>query len=108
MANTAKFGEVSFSVGDTVRVFYRIIETEKTSGVKKREEKEEVRERLQPFEGIVLSISPAKTFTIRKIGADNVGVERIFRIGSPWINKVEVKKKGVARRAKLYYLKNRE
>lgn len=106
MANTAKIGETSFKVGDTVAVYYRIIETEKTSGVKKHEEKEETRERLQPFEGLVLSINGHQSFTVRKIATDRIGVERIFPLASPWINKIVVKKKGQVKRAKLYYLRN--
>ena len=58
-----------FSPGDTVRVSYKIIEGEKT--------------RIQPYEGIVIAMNGkgiSKTFTVRKIGADNIGVERIFPI----------------------------
>ncbi len=106
MANQVKFGETSFAVGDIVKVYYKIIEKEKVSGIKKREEKEEVRERFQPFEGTVISINSNKNFTVRRIGVDGVGVERIFVINSPWINKITVTKKGDIRRAKLYYLRN--
>ncbi len=106
MPNTAKLGETSFAVGDTVKVYYKIIEKEKVSGVKKREEKEEVRERFQPFEGTVISINSNQNFTVRRIGVDGVGVERIFVLNSPWINKITVTKKGDVRRAKLYYLRN--
>lgn len=111
MANQAKFGETTFNVGDMVRVHYRIIETEKVSGVKKREEKEEVRERIQPFEGVVLAIrgeGEKKSFTVRKVAVGGIGVERIFPLNSPWITKITVKKKGKVRRAKLYYLRKRK
>ncbi|MCL4397553.1 50S ribosomal protein L19 [Patescibacteria group bacterium] len=85
--------DIAFRVGDTIRVSQKIVEGEKT--------------RLQVFEGIVLAINKtAKTFTVRKI-SDGVGVERIWSVDSPWIEKIEVKKKaGTMRRAKLYYLRN--
>ncbi|MBI4999510.1 50S ribosomal protein L19 [Candidatus Gottesmanbacteria bacterium] len=118
MANRAKIGETSFAVGDTVRVYYKIIEKEKVTGIKKREEKEETRERVQPFEGTILAIrgegenkqsfSSNKTFTVRRIGSGGIGVERIFPMISPWITKVTVKKHGKVRRAKLYYLRKKE
>ena len=108
MANRAKFGETTFAVGDTVRVYYKIIEKEKVTGVKKREEKEEIRERVQPFWGVVIAIrgeGENKTFTVRKIAAGGIGVERVFPLASPWITKITVKKRGKVRRAKLYYLR---
>ena len=86
----------SFQVGDTVRVFYKIREGEKT--------------RIQPFEGIVIGIKGSdvsKTFTVRKIGADSIPVERIFPIYSPNISKLKVMKPGKVRRAKLYYLRDK-
>ncbi len=108
MANQATINETTFSVGDTVSVNYKIIEKEKVTGVKKREEKEEVRERIQPFEGIVLAIrgeGENRSFTVRKVVAGGIGIERIFPIASPWISKVIIKKHGKARRAKLYFLR---
>lgn len=87
---------LEFGVGDTVRVYYRIIEGENT--------------RIQPYEGIVISkkgSGNSKTFTVRRIGADSVGVERIFPLFSPNIENVEVVKKGKVRRAKLYYLRGK-
>ncbi len=101
---------VDFHVGDTVRVHYRLIEKEKTAGKTKREVKVETRERLQVFEGIVLAISGRVEnimFTVRRISTDAVAVERIFPLNSPWIRKLEVKKRGEVRRAKLYYLRGR-
>jgi large subunit ribosomal protein L19 len=83
-----------FRAGDTVRVSYKIIEGDKT--------------RIQPFDGIVIGTKGkgiSKTFTMRKIGADGIGVERIFSLYSPNITKLEVLKKGDVRRAKLYYLR---
>ena len=89
-------GLPDFQVGDTVRVSYKIIEGDKT--------------RTQPFQGIVISKKGSdisKTFTVRKIGADSIGVERIFPLHSPNIDKVEIVKRGKVRRAKLYYLRDR-
>mgnify|MGYP000844279747 FL=1 len=85
-----------FGVGDTIRVSYKIIEGDKV--------------RTQPYQGIVIAkkgSGASKTFTVRKIGADGVGVERIFPFLSPNIEKVKVMKKGKVRRAKLYYLRDR-
>lgn len=85
-----------FQVGDTVVVHYKIIEGKKT--------------RIQPYEGIVISKrgeGMSKTFMVRKIGADGIGVERIFPLYSPNIEKIVVKKHGKVRRAKLYYLRGK-
>ncbi len=84
----------NFNPGDHVKVHVRVIEGEK--------------ERIQPFEGDVISIRGAglnKTFTVRKISS-GVGVERIFRLNSPKIAKIDLLKQGDVRRAKLYYLRN--
>ena len=83
----------NFKVGDTVRVHYRI--------------KEGDRERVQPFEGVVIRIRGSgadKTFTVRK-ESYGVGIERIFPYYSPNIEKIEVVKIGKVRRAKLYFLR---
>lgn len=101
----------NFNVGDTVRVHQKIIEKEKVKGVGKREEKEEQKERIQVFEGVVLSIRGSgenKSFTVRKIAAGRIGVERIWPVNSPSIVKITVKKKGNFKRAKLYYLRGRD
>lgn len=85
-----------FRVGDTVKVDYKIIEGDKT--------------RIQPYQGIVIArkgIGVSKTFTVRKISVDGVGVERIFPVCSPNIEKLKVLKRGSVRRAKLYYLRDR-
>jgi large subunit ribosomal protein L19 len=111
MAMYAEHNGVAFSVGDTVKVNYKIIEKEKKAGAVKRQVKEVVRERIQPFEGIVIAIKggkETKSFTVRKIASYKVGVERIFPLASPWIKSIEVVKKGRPRRAKLNYLKNRK
>ena len=84
----------SFKAGDTITVTYRIIEGNK--------------ERLQSFRGVVIQIKGSgKTtmFTIRKI-SNGVGVERIFPLYSPHIDKIEVNKVGVVRRARIYYLRD--
>jgi large subunit ribosomal protein L19 len=102
--------EMPVHVGDTVRIHYKLIEKEKVSGKTKREVHEETHERIQIFEGIVIAIKGAAEntmFTVRKIGAAAIGIERIFPLVSPWIKKIEVKKHGEVRRAKLYYLRGR-
>lgn len=95
--NTENINQTTeFKSGDTVRVYYKITEGNKT--------------RIQPYDGIVISMKGegnSKTFTVRKIGADNVGVERIFPLYSPNIENIEVLKKGKVRRAKLYYLREK-
>ena len=116
MANTAtwtrtegeKTQKTDFHVGDTVRVHYKLIEKEKVAGKTKREVKEETHERTQVFEGIVIAIKGSGQncmVTVRRIGTGAVGIERIFPLVSPWIAKLEVKKRGNVRRAKLYYLR---
>ena len=97
-------------VGDTVRVHYKLIEKEKVSGKTKREVKEETRERIQVFEGIVIAIKGSGAnvmFMVRKIGAAAVGIERIFPVDAPFIANIELKKAGKVRRAKLHYLRGR-
>ena len=82
-----------FHPGDTVSVFVKVVEGNK--------------ERTQEFKGIVMGIKGGginKTFRVRKI-SNGVGVERIFPINSPKIDRVEVVKEGSVRRAKLYYLR---
>ncbi|MBI3954823.1 50S ribosomal protein L19 [Candidatus Gottesmanbacteria bacterium] len=97
-------------VGDTLKVFYKLIEKEKIAGKTKREVKEETRERIQIFEGILLSIRgvpPHKSILVRKIASNAIGVERIFPLSSPWIKDINVVRSAVVRRAKLYYLRNK-
>ncbi|MCF6285780.1 MAG: 50S ribosomal protein L19 [Candidatus Hydrogenedentes bacterium] len=85
-----------FNAGDTVRVHFRIVEGEK--------------ERIQVFEGVVIARKKAEssnaTFTVRRV-AFNEGVERVFPLHSPRVEKVEVIREGQVRRAKLYYLRDR-
>jgi len=102
--------EVSLHIGDTVRVHYRLIEKEKVAGKTKREVKEESRERIQVFEGMLIAIKGSgenTMITVRKIGTAAIGIERIFPLVSPWIRKITVKKHQKARRAKLYYLRGK-
>ena len=84
-----------FRPGDTVRVFVRITEDEKT--------------RIQPYEGVVIarkSGGSRETFTVRRISYGE-GVERCFLLHSPFIEKILVVKRGNVRRAKLYYLRKK-
>ena len=111
MANIVNIQDIPIHTGDTVQVNYKLIEKEMVAGKAKREKKEETRERIQAFEGIVIKIrgdGDGKSFTVRKIGASNIGVERVFPVISPWIKSIKVKKSERVRRAKLYYLRNKK
>jgi len=84
----------SFKAGDTVRVHVKVVEGS--------------RERIQVFEGVVIRRSGSgvrETFTVRRVSY-NVGVERTFPVHSPRIEKIQVMRRGIVRRAKLYYLRN--
>ncbi|EGS33009.1 MULTISPECIES: 50S ribosomal protein L19 [unclassified Veillonella] len=83
-----------FRAGDTVKVHVKVVEGS--------------RERIQVFEGLVINRqggSVRETFTVRRI-ASGVGVERVFPLHSPRLAKIEVTRRGIVRRAKLYYLRN--
>ncbi|EMY80467.1 50S ribosomal protein L19 [Psychroflexus gondwanensis] len=83
-----------FSAGDTITVYYEIKEGQKT--------------RTQFYKGVVIQIKgsgASKTFTIRKMSG-TVGVEKIFPINMPAIQKIEINKKGSVRRARIYYFRN--
>ena len=85
----------AFTVGDTVTVHVRIIEGDK--------------ERIQAYQGVLIARNGSginETITVRRIVA-NEGVERVFPVHSPRIAKIEVNRRGDARRAKLYYLRDR-
>lgn len=87
MANQLKLGETQVSVGDQIRVHFG---------------------QGNPFEGILIGIKGShenKMFTVRRLGVGGVGIERVFPLASPLLTKIELKKKGRARRAKLYYLR---
>ncbi len=84
-----------FRAGDTVRVAVRI--------------KEGNKERVQNYEGVCIALrgeGTGKTFMVRKIGANNIGVERIFPLYSDSIESIELIRRGRVRRAKLFYLRN--
>lgn len=84
----------TFKAGDTITVTIRIREGNK--------------ERLQNFRGVVIQrrgVGATETFTIRKM-SDNIGVERVFPVLSPTIQKIEVNKRGVVRRARIFYLRD--
>jgi large subunit ribosomal protein L19 len=83
-----------FGVGDTVRVSVRVVEGN--------------RERIQVFEGVVMRRRGGginANFTVRRIASHGIGVERTFLLNSPRIDKIEVVRRGVVRRAQLYYLR---
>ena len=83
-----------FRPGDTVRVHVKVVEGS--------------RERIQVFEGVVITRQSGgvrETFTVRRVSY-GVGVERTFPVHSPRLDKIEVVRKGIVRRAKLYYLRN--
>lgn len=85
----------NFHIGDTVKVYFKIVEGNN--------------ERVQPFEGVVIAKNNSgirRTFVVRKISY-GVGVERIFPLHSPRVEKVEVLRRGRVRRAKLYYLRKK-
>ncbi len=85
-----------FEIGDTVRVHVRVVEGDK--------------ERVQPFEGVVIGRRGSnikETFMLRKV-SHGIGVERIFPVHSPVIEKLEVIRQGDVRRAKLYYLRDKK
>ncbi len=87
-----------FRAGDTVRVHYKIQEG---TGDKKKF-------RIQPYEGVVIRRRKGDvdaSFTVRKIGANGIGVERVFPLWSPMIEKIDVLASGIVRRSRLYYLR---
>lgn len=85
-----------FRVGDTVKVFVKVVEGDK--------------ERIQPFEGVVIArrgTGVRGTFMVRKVSF-GVGVERIFPLHSPSLDRIEVVRQGAVRRAKLFYLREKK
>jgi large subunit ribosomal protein L19 len=96
MSQYLEYNNQTISVGDTVRVHQEI--------------KEGNKKRIQIFEGIVIAVKNSETgksFTVRKIGANAIGVEKIFPVLLPSIKKIEIKRKGDVRRSKLYYLREK-
>lgn len=94
LAQPANAALPQFSTGDTIRVLVRVVEGD--------------RERLQPFEGVVIRMKngPAGNFTVRRI-ASGVGVERTFPFNSPRVEQVDITRRGRTRRSRLYYLRGR-
>lgn len=85
-----------FNVGDTVKVYVKVVEGDK--------------ERIQPFQGLVIARKGGgtrETFMVRKVSF-GIGVERIFPVCSPNVDRVEVIKRGDVRRAKLYYIRDKK
>lgn len=88
-------GFPEFGAGDTVKVHLKVVEGD--------------RERIQVFQGVVIRLHGGQNdaaFTVRRIASHNVGVERIFLLHSPRIDKIEVVRRSKVRRAQLYYLRN--
>lgn len=96
MANSLVFKDQMVRIGDIIRVHWLTKEAEK--------------EKTLVFEGRLIGLkgrSPNKTIMVRRMAANNVGVERIFPLSSPLLAKIEVKKSMPAKRAKLYYLRTK-
>ena len=98
MTLVLKHKDVDFGVGDRVRVIQKI--------------KEGSKDRTSYFEGLVIAIKNigrGRTFTVRRIGSQKIGIEKIFPVESPFVERVEVIKKGVegVRHSKLYYLREK-
>ena len=97
--NTAARKSLEFSTGDTVRVWVKVLE-----------DAAKQKYRLQAFEGLVLArkhgAEAGATFTVRKV-ASGVGVERVFPLYSPMIDKIELVKRSMVRRSKLYYVREK-
>ncbi|KKQ75932.1 MAG: 50S ribosomal protein L19 [Candidatus Woesebacteria bacterium GW2011_GWB1_38_5b] len=98
MAIITTHNNIVFGVGDTVRVHQKIQEGEKS--------------RVAVFEGMVIGIkgeAENKSFTVRRVGAQKIGIEQIFPLSSPRLEKIEVKRSGVrgVRQAKLYFIRDK-
>lgn len=95
MANRITHQDTTFHVGDTIRVHHEIKEGDKS--------------RIQLFDGIVIAIKASgdPTFIVRKIASNQIAVEKIFPLHAPVVKKIEIKRKGFVRRAKLYFLRDR-
>jgi large subunit ribosomal protein L19 len=115
-ATALKKGLPRIQPGDTVRVHVRVRETQyrddpksKTAKASKGKDKEQERERVQVFEGVVIALKGSgvrATVTVRKVSFGQ-GVERIFPLHAPTLDKIDVVKHAHVRRAKLYYLRER-
>lgn len=94
MANAITVKGTPLSIGDTVKLTYKFSEGEKSKE--------------QLFEGLLIKVKGTgdnKMFTVRKVGKDKIGIERIFSVLSPYIVKIEVVKKSNVRRSKLYFVR---
>lgn len=100
-----------FRSGDTIKVNYKIEEKQDKAG--KKTAFVDKKFRIQAFQGVVLKRHKASlggagaTFTVRKIAAGGVGVERTFPLWSPYIDSIELISRGMVRRSRLYYLRDR-
>ncbi len=86
--------DTAANIGDTIKIYYKFNEGEKT--------KEQI------FQGILIRIKGEKSnkmFTVRRVSKEKIGIERIFPLVSPFIDKIVVVKKGVVRRSKLYFIR---
>ncbi len=98
MALKLSYKDITFGIGDTIRVQQKVVEAGKT--------------RNSNFEGMVIAIKGnegERTFTVRRIGTQKIGIEQIFPINTPTIEKIEIKRIGTpgVRQAKLYYTRNK-
>ena len=96
MAQHTAYQHITISAGDTVRISQEISEGDKT--------------RIQVYEGIVIAIKNrgvGRSMTVRKIGANGIGVEKIFPLALTSLKKIEVRRKGNVRSSKLYFLRER-
>ncbi len=99
MAIYTTWNQTKLSIGDTISVHQKLIETDADGNTK---------ERIQIFEGTLIAIKGKqenKTITVRKTGANYIGVERIWPLASPWIKEIAVKNPGSVKRAKIYYVR---
>jgi large subunit ribosomal protein L19 len=98
MTLITKIGDIQFGIADKIRVYQKI--------------KESGKERSQIFLGTVIKIrgeGDNKTFTVRRIGSNQIGIERIFTLNSPTISKIEIVKSGTkgSKKSKLYYIRGK-
>jgi large subunit ribosomal protein L19 len=95
MANSLTIKDTTINVGDLIKVYYKFKEGDKL--------------REQVFRGILIAIKGIgnnKMITVRKWTKEKIGVERIFPVHSPYLNKIQLVKKGKVRRAKIYFIRN--
>jgi large subunit ribosomal protein L19 len=98
MSQFFSYQDEQITTGDTVRIHQEI------------QEAGDEKARVQIFEGIVIAIKNSgtgKSLTVRKVGSNGIGVEKIYPINMPAIKKIELKRQGQTRRSKLYYLRDR-